>query len=178
MPDYSKGKIYKLWSPELPEDMIYIGSTVNELYKRLSQHKTPTNGAISSYIFLNSNDVRIELIENYPCADKNELNRREGFWIRELKCINKVVAGRTIEEYRDDNKDKIKEQTKEYKKQNKDKIKEKNKQYREDNKDKTKQYLEDNKDKIRERKQKYYEANKERILQRQKEYYQKKKIIQ
>jgi hypothetical protein len=33
MPDYQKGKIYKLWSPQGNE--IYIGSTINPLAKRL-----------------------------------------------------------------------------------------------------------------------------------------------
>jgi hypothetical protein len=33
MPDYKNGKIYKLWSHE--GDDIYIGSTVQPLYKRL-----------------------------------------------------------------------------------------------------------------------------------------------
>jgi hypothetical protein len=37
MPDYSNGKIYKLWSPQGEE--IYIGSTVNTLPKRKAEHK-------------------------------------------------------------------------------------------------------------------------------------------
>jgi len=128
MPDYSKGKIYKLWSPELPEDMIYIGSTVNELYKRLCQHKKPSNKSSSSYIFFSANNVKIELIENYPCKDKNELTRREGEWIRKLKCINKVVAGRTKEEWCEDNKELLVQKSKEYYNKNSDKIKEQHKE--------------------------------------------------
>jgi predicted GIY-YIG superfamily endonuclease len=38
MPDYQKGKIYKLWSPQGNE--IYIGSTINPLAKRLGHHKS------------------------------------------------------------------------------------------------------------------------------------------
>ena len=57
-------------------------------------------------------------------------------------------------EYREQNKDKIKEKTKEYREQNKDRIKEK-----------TKEYREQNKDRIKEKKKEYYEQNKdERIL--------------
>jgi hypothetical protein len=37
MPDYQNGKIYKLWSPQGEE--IYIGSTINSLAKRKTQHK-------------------------------------------------------------------------------------------------------------------------------------------
>lgn len=37
MPDYSKGKIYKLCSNQT--DNVYIGSTTQELSFRLSDHK-------------------------------------------------------------------------------------------------------------------------------------------
>jgi hypothetical protein len=62
---------------------------------------------------------------------------------------------RTKKEYRDDNKEKIREKDKQYKIDNKEKIREKDKQYRDDNKEKIrekhKQYKIDNKEKIKEK---------------------------
>ena len=57
-------------------------------------------------------DAYIELIEECPCNDKNELNRREGQMIREMNCVNKRIEGRTGKEYREDNKEYIKQKKK------------------------------------------------------------------
>ena len=43
---YSRGKIYKIISPSHPE-LVYYGSTCNDLYKRLHQHKQPNNNTNS-----------------------------------------------------------------------------------------------------------------------------------
>ena len=103
MPDYQKGKIYKLWSPQGNE--IYIGSTVNSLAKRLGQHKTDSR-CNSKYLFENYDVVKIELIEEYPCNNKMELGRKEGEHIRNNTCLNRCIAGRTDKEYYEDNKEK------------------------------------------------------------------------
>jgi hypothetical protein len=75
-------------------------------------------------------------------------------------------------EYREKNKEKIKEQKKEYIKEyhekNKEKIKEQKKEYHEKNKEKKKEYYEKNKEKKKE----YYEKNKEKIKEYNKEYRQ------
>ena len=126
MPDYQKGKIYKLWSPQGNE--IYIGSTINPLAKRFGQHKTDGNcnskNCNSKYLFENYDDVRIELIELYPCNSKMELNKKEGEHIRENECLNKRIAGRTPKEWYEDNREHIQEYKKEYREDNKEKIKE------------------------------------------------------
>ena len=151
MPDYKNGKIYKVWSPE--GDDIYIGSTVQPLYKRFHTHKVNTS-CRSKILFEKYDDVRIELIECVPCDNKEQLNKKEGEYIRKLDCVNKVIAGRTYKEYREDNKEKIKENHKEYYENNKDKIKENSKEYRENNKEHYKEYWkeyrENNKEKIKE----------------------------
>ena len=123
MPDYQKGKIYKLWSPHGNE--IYIGSTINTLAKRLDQHKKTYIKYSSKYLFENYDDVRIELIEEYPCNNKMELNKKEGEHIRNNECLNKYVAGRTQKEYREDNKEYLNKKNQENKKlpHNKEKIK-------------------------------------------------------
>ncbi len=52
----------------------------------------------------------IELLEEYPCENSIQLQKREGELIRELKpALNQIIAGRTIEEYRVECADKIKQ---------------------------------------------------------------------
>ena len=138
MPDYQKGKIYKLWSPQGNE--IYIGSTINTLANRLGHHKKPSNNCNSKYLFENYTDVRIELIEEYPCNNKMELNKREGEHIRAKDCLNKQIPGRTRQEYREANKEEILEKRKDYYKSNKEKIAEKDKKYYENNIQKKHEY--------------------------------------
>ena len=51
----------------------------------------------------------IEPIEEYPCENSNQLERREGELTRKLKASpNKVVAGRTMDEYNVEWAEKIK----------------------------------------------------------------------
>ena len=180
MPDYQKGKIYKLWSPQGNE--IYIGSTINTLANRLGHHKKPSNNCNSKYLFENYTDVRIELIEAYPCNNKMELNRREGEHMRANVCLNKFIPCRTHQEYYKDNIEKIKEYRRankekraEYLEANREKIAEKKKEWYENNKPKileqTKEYYEANKEKIAE----YREANKEKMAEYRKEYYENNK---
>jgi len=70
---------------------------------------------VGSYDILECGDAYIELVENYPCADRNELNRREGIVIRETdNCCNRIIAGRTRSEYRVDNAEKINAKNKKY----------------------------------------------------------------
>ena len=168
MPDYTKGKIYCLRSHQT--DDVYVGSTVESLSNRKAKHKNAykrfLNGKsnyVTSFEIIKYDDCYIELIEDCPCENKEQLSKKEGEYIRNMDCINKYVAGRTVKEYREDNKEKIKEKAKEYRENNKEKIKE----YYEDNKEKikekAKEYRENNKEKIRESKKKYRENNKEKI---------------
>lgn len=152
MPNYQNGKIYKLWSPE--GDNIYIGSTTQPLYARFHHHKKNLTCS-SKILFEKYNDVKIELIECCPCDNKEELNKKEGEYIRKLDCVNKTIAGRTNAEYKKDNKEKINEKRKEYCENNKKKIKEHSKKYYENNKEKIKEY-----------KKEYYENNTDKIKER------------
>ena len=43
-------------------------------------------------------NCKIELMENYPCNCKEELLRREGHYIKNTDCVNKVIPHRTAEE--------------------------------------------------------------------------------
>ena len=122
MPDYKNGKIYKLWSPE--GDDIYIGSTTISLSRRKAKHKSQNN--TSKILFEKYTDVRIELLEECPCDNKEQLLKKEGEYIRNNNCVNKFIPNRTPKEYRENNKEKIKERNKEYRENNKEHIKEHN----------------------------------------------------
>ena len=109
--DYSTGKIYKIWS--FNSDEIYIGSTIQALSERLRGHKRDFNyyknsgkgDYCTSYIILENEHYDIELVEYCSCKTKLELCRREGELQREIDCVNKNIAGRSVKERRDDNKE-------------------------------------------------------------------------
>ena len=141
-----KAKIYTIRSPQTDE--IYIGSTIDSLAKRFYKHKSNLkayqNGKYrytTSFKLLEKyDDCYIELLENYPCVDKNELQRREGELIRvnNNKCVNKKIEGRTPKQYKEDYKDKIKEQAKQYYQDNKQVINTYHKQRYQGNKEEIK----------------------------------------
>jgi hypothetical protein len=177
--DYSKSKIYKLTTPHDPE-LVYYGSTVNPLFKRKGQHKSGKKDCKSRILFeLGEDDVIITLVENVNCNSKEELIQRERHYIENNNCVNKQIPGRTNKEYRDDNKEVIKEQKKEWYEDNKEVIKEQKKEYYEANKDiiiqKVKEYRDNNKEVIRDKGKQYREINKDIIKQRKKEYYEANK---
>jgi len=136
MPDYSKTKIYKIWSHS--GDKIYIGSTCkNYLSERMTMHryqymhwkKNNTRDRISSYDLFEDYGIEncmIELLEATPCNSKDEKKKHEGKYIRSLKCVNRIVPDRTKEE--------LKEIKKKYYEKNKEKISVNQKEYREQNK--------------------------------------------
>jgi len=186
--DYSKAKLYKIQS--LQTDKIYIGSTCQELHKRLNDHrrkyKTYLNDKrkyITSFDILQYDDHKIYLIEEYPCVNKMELERREGELMKLNKkdIVNKVIAGRTVKEYQTDNKDVIKERCKKYYEVNKNKMNDRTNTYRktkkdEINKKRRETYNLKNKDEIREYKKKYYQNNKDEIKEKQRERRAKAKL--
>jgi hypothetical protein len=136
---YHGGKIYALRSPST--DKIYIGSTIQPLFKRKHEHKNKKNNDISKL-----DDFYIELLEDFKCENIEQLNKREGELIRlhNDKCCNKKIAGRTKKEYREEvnyNKtyytnhmEDIKKQNKEYYEANKSIINKKKKQIYKENK--------------------------------------------
>ena len=134
MPDYQKGKIYKLWSPQGTEEEIYIGSTCDELRKRKNHHKN-TNFCNSRILFEKYDDIRIEVLEEYPCNNKNELIKKEGEYIRNNKCLNSHIPTRTAKEWYNDNKNYVKEYKKIYQQINKEELAKKQKNYKDKNKE-------------------------------------------
>lgn len=87
---FQEGKIYKIICDDF--DKIYIGSTVQKLGQRLASHKAKQ--CCYSKELLTYPNVRIELIEQYPCNSKEELRIREQHHISENRdiCINNKNA--------------------------------------------------------------------------------------
>ena len=131
--DFKNGKIYKITNNINSE--VYVGSTCDILRKRFNTHKKDRNKECKKnqllYKLMNElgHDVfRIDLIEEYPCDDKQALRQREGYWIRQIGTLNMIVAGRTVHEYEES--EQRKELNKKWKNENKEKIKEIKKTFR------------------------------------------------
>ena len=143
---YKNGKIYTIRYKN-DDSLIYVGSTVQPLFKRWHQHKQILNNEKYNNILLykkiretNIDDWYIELYEDCSCESKEQLNKREGQIIREIGTLNKKISGRTKKEYIEDNKDEILQNKKEYYEANKDTMLQKQKDWNEANKDKIKEY--------------------------------------
>ena len=184
MVNYQNAKIYKIYSKNCDDlTMVYYGSTCQPLYKRkgghMSKYKSWKDGRhhyVTSFKVIELGDVEIELVKKCPCNDKEELSKIEGEFIRSNPCVNKVVAGRTREEYYIDNREKLLMEGKQIYEKNKDKYIKQQKQYYVANKDKVleyqKLYKNANLETIKKKNQLYRQKNKEKISQLRK---QKKK---
>ena len=114
MPNYQNGKIYKIES--LIGNCVYYGSTTKKyLSDRMSHHRYESkhNAYTSSKKVLQYNDAKVYLVELYPCNSKNELNSREGWYIKHNECVNKQIPGRTKQEYFRSEKHRAYEESKE-----------------------------------------------------------------
>jgi len=155
MVNYSNGKIYKIEpNCEHEEEEIYIGSTTKQyLSQRMEKHRSSYKywkegkcGKTNSFILFEKYGVEncnIILLEYINAQSKDELTAKEAEYIKNYKCINKLLPFQKNEERKEKNKGK----NKTYRLQNKDKIQKIKKEYYQDNKDKFKEYYENNKDK-------------------------------
>ena len=174
MNKYTSGKIYQIVAPDGSK---YIGSTISTLTCRFGNHKRlykawkvgkqRNTSVFALFDVYGVEKCKIELIENYSCDSKKELEKREGYIIKTTDCINKVIAGRTSEEYRVDNMEILREKFKDFYNKNREAQVNRVSQYYIENKDKVtkrmKIYSHENLDKIRERKRKYRHDNAEKI---------------
>ena len=180
---YERGKIYKV--VDIGYNECYIGSTTQTLSDRMCGHRADYKkwkagkvNMCSSYLLFEKYGVencKIELIEIFSCSCRDELNKREGYWIQQETCINKCIAGRSKKEGRkawyERNKEIVSQKNKLYAEQDVEKSKAIRKKsyhnYYEKNKhllcEKGKVYREENWERIREHNQKYTQENKERI---------------
>ena len=100
-------------------------------------------------------NCKIELVEHVPCKSKEELLRKEGQFIQCMECVNKCVAGRTPQEYKELYKDYFKQKRKERYERDKETIKQKAVEHWHQNKEQIKEYqrqrYQQNKDEINRR---------------------------
>ena len=144
---YSKGQIYKVCDKSYTK--CYIGSTTVSLSRRMVQHRSDykryNEGHCKSYLTVFNlfdefgvENCKIEWIEDYPCNSKKELEAREGHHQQSTDCINKVVAGRTKQEWRDVNREEQLIKQKEYRETHKEEIATYKEEWAERNKEKYK----------------------------------------
>ena len=124
-----KGKIYIIRSHQT-EDVYYGCTTQKYLSSRFASHKRDFKNKpyyCTSFKIIQYEDCYIELVEEVEYENKDHLKAREGFYIRNNKCVNKYIPDRTDEEWREDNRDIKNEKGRKYWEINKDKINEKRK---------------------------------------------------
>ena len=185
---YENAVIYKL---VCSDGHYYYGSTTNYM-NRLNIHKAhsilyPHTPLYKHIADIGWNNVKLEIIEHYPCDNNKELTTQEDTYIKkafdmnDTLCLNTNRAHTTGEEkkesvktYYENNKEAIIEQHKKYREDNAEKLKEYHTVYNVLNAEKkiaySKKYSEENKEKVLEGNRKYYEKNKEAILKKTNEY--------
>jgi len=180
---YANAKIYKIVDNAYTE--CYIGSTIQHLSSRMSKHRSKYKSfnegnhhfvsVFALFELYGVDNCKIELIEDFPCENKEQLLKREGYYIRQEECINKFIAGRTINEWKEDNRERVLAIQKTFRDKNKDKINEKKREHRQSHseliKSHDKAYYEANKERIKETQTRYREKTKEHIAEKGKTYY-------
>ena len=98
----------------------YYGQT-EDYEKRLSGHKCPSERTMSR--LLNKDNMEIHVL--HTLYSKQEADETEQFYILNMECVNNNVPLRTVKEWREVNREKIKEYTTEYYQTNKEKYNQK-----------------------------------------------------
>ena len=168
---YENGKIYKIVN--VVNDDVYVGSTYNMLCRRMEKHRSHRTQYAHRPLYKLMNEIgvdkfRIELIEDYPCSNKENLRKREGYFIRQMGTLNVVIEDRTAKEYKETNKELIQAKWKEYYETHKDKLIEKARGYRATHKEEQKQYKLNNTEHILAQNKEYYQRAKEHKQEYQK----------
>jgi hypothetical protein len=181
MVNYRDGKIYCVRN--YMDGEVYVGSTTQPLSKRMGQHrrKSKTHDSLQLYQHIRdygAENFYIELFESFPCDNNEQLRKREGEVIRGVGTLNKRIEGRTMKEWYEDNKQRMKEYGKVYREKNKDELMQYHKQYYEANRDKlneasrenSKEHYKANRERYQELHKRYYEDNKEKMREKHREY--------
>lgn len=98
-----KGKLYTIKpTVEHPQEHEYYGSTSRKyLSQRWGQHKTTPSNTLTELVELYGwNNLVCELLEEIEYEDRQELFRRERFYIENNPCCNKQIPSRTKTEFR------------------------------------------------------------------------------
>jgi len=178
--NYQNTIIYKIVCNDLNVKDVYVGHTT-DFRRRKSQHKNRCANVNDKHYNLNiykiirenggwENWSMIE-IEKYPCTDSKEATARERYWFEELQAnMNSIYPQRTVQEYRQENKEAFKQ----YYLDHKEEITARQKTHyinnREHKLEYQKQYSKDNQDKIKAHKKQYGETHKDERREYDKNY--------
>lgn len=125
--DYATGKVYAVRCHDDP-GICYVGSTVRTLTRRMDGHRASArNGRVygdlgSAMLKFGPDRFYIELLEEYPCGCREELERKEGDWARQLATLNRKTPGRTSAEYKTECHERVLQAHREYNSARKDNI--------------------------------------------------------
>ena len=106
MPDYSRGKIYKLTNDI--DDRVYVGSTTNKrLCNRIGKHRWNVRNGSACCVHRGMRAMGLEhwkilLLETYPCKSIEELTARENYWMAQFpkaRLLNSKKAQFDSESY-------------------------------------------------------------------------------
>ena len=108
-----KGNIYALKTHN-DKTLTYIGSTILTLHTRHTIHKykhklyiEDRQHYITSFEVIEKGSTYMELLESNDYNTKKELLKKEGEYMKTIKCVNKNIAGRSSKQYYIDNKEAI-----------------------------------------------------------------------
>ena len=134
MVDYSKTKIYKILN-DLDDD-VYIGATCQTLSQRMAGHRRSRNGKDKKHYKLYQKmhqigveHFYIELIEEVPCENAEQLRAIEGTYIRQYGELNNRIEGRTKKEYTEDTKERKAEYDKKRREEKRDELSQQKREY-------------------------------------------------
>ena len=129
---YENAKIYCILNTL--DDDVYVGSTCQTLTQRMTKHRYNTKSrpdAMKITQKMKEQGIEhfyMELLEEYPCNNKDELMKKEGEWINKIATVNEKIMGRTKAEYAKQWREKNREQylatRREHRKNNIDKLRE------------------------------------------------------
>jgi len=180
MVNYGNGLIYKLCCNDTNIKEEYVGSTVN-FTERKRTHKKSCNNPNDKhynykvYQFIRDNgdwdNWRMILVERFPCNDRRELETRERYFIELLESkLNCCIPTRTDKEWRENNKETIKEKAKEHYQNNKEEIKKRVRERYNNLTDEEKKERYNYPNLTDEQKKEQYNKNRKRILENHEEY--------
>ena len=106
MPNYNESKVYKI--VDNTTGNVYIGSTTEKyLCRRLASHvgnyHTYVKGNrrfTSSFDIIKNGNYEIFLLELVNASSKDELHKRERYYIESIPCINMHIPSRPQSEYK------------------------------------------------------------------------------
>jgi hypothetical protein len=129
MVDYKDTKIYYI---QVGNERYYGHTAQKYLCQREGHHRYKLRKGNTEKLYqqmrsvgMTANDIKCVFVEHYPCKSIEEAKQREQEWIRKDGALNTYIPNRTWEEYKAENKDKIRERDRTHYNENKDKINEK-----------------------------------------------------